>query len=217
MFKKIKIFISIIFLLILQINLLKAEEDYNNKHSYQLHDNVSLEVISSVESINKKNLFLGLNFQLKPGWKIYWKYPGKAGYPPKINWANSKNIESLEILWPKPKKFKILGMDSIGYSDEVVLPIKLILKNNNQELLANFHIDYLTCKKICIPFTDNLILKIPIGDGKRSKHEKIINKYIDKSNYSTYSNIFNSDSILNFGWILHYCAKRSLRPSGGQN
>ena len=59
----------------------------------------------------------------------------------------------------------------------------------------------MTCKKICIPFNDNLKLNIPIGDGKISKYGKIINEYIDKSNYSNYSNFFNPDSILFFLFI----------------
>ena len=92
-------------------------------------------------------------------------------------------------------------MESIGYSNEVVLPIKLILKKKNEELLANFDIDYLTCKKICIPFRDNLVLNIPNGDGQVSKYEKIISKYIDKSDYLTYSNLFNQDSILFYLFI----------------
>ena len=174
----------------------------NSKKALISHEHVSLELISSVNSIPKENnLHLGLYFKLDPGWKIYWKYPGKAGYPPNIDWTKSKNIKDLEILWPKPEKFKILGMESIGYSKEVILPIKLILENNNEELLVNFDVDYLTCKKICIPFNDNLILNIPIGDGEISKYEKIISEYINKSNYSNYSNFLNPDSILFFLFI----------------
>ena len=185
--------------------ILFAFEEYENKLAYKIHNNVSIEVISSVNSIYKENnLYLGLYFKLDPGWKIYWKYPGKAGYPPNIDWSKSKNIKDLEILWPKPEKFKILGMESVGYSKEVILPIKLILENNNEELIVNFDVDYLTCKKICIPFNDNLKLNIPIGDGKISKYGKIINEYIDKSNYSNYSNysnFLNPDSILFFLFI----------------
>ena len=182
--------------------ILFAYEEYENKLAYKIHNNVSIEVISSVNSIYKENnLYLGLYFKLDPGWKIYWKYPGKAGYPPNIDWSKSKNIKDLEILWPKPEKFKILGMESVGYSKEVILPIKLILENNNEELIVNFDVDYLTCKKICIPFNDNLKLNIPIGDGKISKYGKIINEYIDKSNYSNYSNFLNPDSILFFLFI----------------
>jgi len=174
----------------------------NSEKTHVSHEHVSLELISSVNSIPKENnLHLGLYFKLDPGWKIYWKYPGKAGYPPNIDWTKSKNIKDLEILWPKPEKFKILGMESIGYSKEVILPIKLILENNNEELLVNFDVDYLTCKKICIPFNDNLILNIPTGDGQVSEYGKVINQYIDKSNYLNYSSLLNPDSILLFLFI----------------
>ena len=174
----------------------------NSEKTLVSHEHVSLELISSVNSIPKENnLYLGLYFKLDPGWKIYWKYPGKAGYPPDIDWVKSKNIKDLEILWPKPEEFEILGMESLGYSKEVILPIKLIIENNNEKLLANFDVDYLTCKKICIPFKDNLILNIPTGDGQVSKYGKVINKYIDKSNYLDYSNLLNPDSILLFLFI----------------
>ena len=174
----------------------------NSEKTLVSHEHVSLELISSVNSIPKENnLHLGLYFKLDPGWKIYWKYPGKAGYPPGIDWVKSKNIKDLEILWPKPEEFEILGMESLGYSKEVILPIKLIIENNNEKLLANFDVDYLTCKKICIPFNDNLILNIPTGDGQVSEYGKVINKYIDKSNYLDYSNLLNPDSILLFLFI----------------
>ena len=81
---------------------------------------------------------------MDPGWKIYWKYPGKAGYPPDIDWKDSNNIKNLEILWPKPKKFEILGMQSIGYSNNIILPVKVSLSKNNELVVANFNIDYLT-------------------------------------------------------------------------
>ena len=174
----------------------------NSEKTLVSHEHVSLELISSVNSIPKENnLYLGLYFKLDPGWKIYWKYPGKAGYPPDIDWVKSKNIKDLEILWPKPEEFEILGMESLGYSKEVILPIKLIIENNNEKLLANFDVDYLTCKKICIPFNDNLILNIPTGDGQVSKYGKVINQYIDKSNYLNYSSLLNPDSILLFLFI----------------
>ena len=174
----------------------------NSEKTLVSHEHVSLELISSVNSIPKENnLHLGLYFKLDPGWKIYWKYPGKAGYPPGIDWVKSKNIKDLEILWPKPEKFEILGMESLGYSKEVILPIKLIIENNNEKLLANFDVDYLTCKKICIPFNDNLILNIPTGDGQVSEYGKVINQYIDKSNYLNYSSLLNPDSILLFLFI----------------
>ena len=136
---------------------LKAELNYNNKLAYQTHEHVTLEIISHVNSLGQNNyLNFGLYFKLKPGWKIYWKNPGQAGYPPTINWDKSKNIEKLEILWPKPKKFEILGMESIGYSGDIVLPLELQLKTLSKSLFINFTVDYLICYKVCIPIIDEL-------------------------------------------------------------
>ena len=192
----------LLFLLFITIFSFISLAQKNSEKTLVSHEHVSLELISSVNSIPKENnLHLGLYFKLDPGWKIYWKYPGKAGYPPDIDWVKSKNIKDLEILWPKPEEFEILGMKSLGYSKEVILPIKLIIENNNEKLLANFDVDYLTCKKICIPFNDNLILNIPTGDGQVSEYGKVINQYIDKSNYLNYSSLLNPDSILLFLFI----------------
>ena len=192
----------LLFLLFITIFSFISLAQKNSEKTLVSHEHVSLELISTVNSIPiENNLHLGLYFKLDPGWKIYWKYPGKAGYPPDIDWVKSKNIKDLEILWPKPEKFEILGMESLGYSKEVILPIKLIIENNNEKLLANFDVDYLTCKKICIPFNDNLILNIPTGDGQVSEYGKVINQYIDKSNYLNYSSLLNPDSILLFLFI----------------
>ena len=65
-------------------------------------------------------------------------------------------------------------------------------------MFINFDVDYLTCKEICVPLNDNLILNIPAGNGQSSEYAKLIAEYVDKVNYSSYSNIFNTNSILFF-------------------
>ena len=90
---------------------------FAQKDNEKTHKHVSLELISSVNTVGKEQeLHLGLYFKLDPGWKIYWKYPGKAGYPPNIDWSKSKNLKDLEIMWPKPEEFEVLSIKSFGYS-----------------------------------------------------------------------------------------------------
>ncbi|HZT50629.1 MAG TPA: protein-disulfide reductase DsbD domain-containing protein, partial [Stellaceae bacterium] len=48
---------------------------------------------------------LGLEFRLKPHWKIYWRSPGDAGYPPRLDWSGSKNLAAAELAWPAPQRF----------------------------------------------------------------------------------------------------------------
>ena len=60
-------------------------------------------IISPTTHINNQNeLYLGLQYQLKKGWKTYWSAPGEGGFPQNIDWSKSKNIENIEILWPTP-------------------------------------------------------------------------------------------------------------------
>ena len=33
---------------------------------------------------------LGLQFQMEPGWKIYWRSPGDAGFPPSLDWSGDR-------------------------------------------------------------------------------------------------------------------------------
>src|SRR5690606_4870605 len=66
---------------------------------------------------------LGLQFRMRPGWKIYWRSPGEGGYPPRPDWTGSENFGGASIAWPAPERFSILGIDSIGYAGEVVLPV----------------------------------------------------------------------------------------------
>ncbi len=180
-------------------NALKAGSNYANELAYKNHEHVSLELISPVNSIGQENnLNFGLFFKLKPGWKIYWKNPGKAGYPPSIDWVKSKNIEELKILWPKPKKFEILGMESIGYSGNIVLPIDLQIKDLSKSLFINFNVDYLICNKVCIPIIDELILELPAGNGEKSKNAELIQTYLKKVEQNSTINDLKFNKILIF-------------------
>ena len=95
------------------------------------------------------------------GWKTYWYSPGEGGYPQTLDWKKSTNISSLEILWPTPEEFDILGFKSIGYEKEVIFPLKIELINVNQTSIFSFDLNYLTCKDICIPGSAHLELILP--------------------------------------------------------
>src|SRR5208282_5554319 len=56
-------------------------------------------------------LRLGLEFELEPGWKIYWRSPGAAGFPPRLDWAGSQNLAGVAMAWPRPTRFSVLGLD----------------------------------------------------------------------------------------------------------
>jgi suppressor for copper-sensitivity B len=101
----------------------------------------------------------GLQFEMAPGWKIYWRSPGDAGYPPTVDWKGSENLASAELLWPAPKRFTLFGLETVGYEKEVVLPVTVRLERAGRPMRLSAAVDYLTCNDICIPYQAELTLE----------------------------------------------------------
>jgi DsbC/DsbD-like thiol-disulfide interchange protein len=94
----------------------------------------------------------GIAFQLQPGWKTYWRTPGDSGVPPRFDFSKSDNIEAVTILWPAPTKFDDgAGGHSLGYHDQIVLPLRIVAKNADKPVTLRAAINYAVCEKLCIP------------------------------------------------------------------
>src|ERR1700720_3214887 len=98
----------------------------------------------------------GIAFQLEPGWKTYWRTPGDSGVPPRFDFSKSDNIEAVTILWPAPAKFYDgAGGHSMGYHDQIVLPLRIVAKNAYKPVTLRADISYAVCEKLCIPVEAN--------------------------------------------------------------
>ena len=93
----------------------------------------------------------GLQFRLKPGWKVYWRSPGDAGYPPQPDFGEMVNAAAGELRWPVPERFSVLGLETLGYEDEVILPFDVSAADLTRDAEIRATVRYLTCKEICIP------------------------------------------------------------------
>ena len=119
----------------------------------------------------------GLHFRLEEGWKIYWRSPGDAGFPPQLDWAASDNLAFARVDWPAPERFSILGFETMGYKGEVVLPITATLGESGRPLRLKADLKYLTCKDICIPYETKIALDIGAGPPAPSAFAHLINRY----------------------------------------
>jgi DsbC/DsbD-like thiol-disulfide interchange protein len=94
----------------------------------------------------------GVALQLQPGWKTYWRSPGDSGVPPRFDFSKSDNVEAVTVLWPAPTKFDDgAGGHSLGYHDQIVLPLRIVTKNADKPVTLRADIAYAVCEKICIP------------------------------------------------------------------
>src|SRR5215831_18389812 len=101
----------------------------------------------------------GIAIQLEPGWKTYWRTPGDSGVPPRFDFSKSENVDAVTVLWPAPMKFDDgAGGNSLGYHDQVVLPLRIVAKNADKPVTLRADINYAVCEKLCIPVEANVQL-----------------------------------------------------------
>ena len=102
----------------------------------------------------------GLEIRLDPHFKTYWRTPGDSGLPPVLDWSESRNLRSVEIVWPAPTRFEDQAGSSIGYKDRLVLPLRVTPENVAQPVVLDLRIDYAVCEKVCIPAHGEAKLKL---------------------------------------------------------
>jgi DsbC/DsbD-like thiol-disulfide interchange protein len=94
----------------------------------------------------------GIAIQLQPGWHTYWRTPGDSGVPPRFDFSKSDNVEAVTVLWPAPTKFDDgAGGTSLGYTQQIVLPLRIVAKNADKPVKLRAAINYAVCEKLCIP------------------------------------------------------------------
>lgn len=122
-------------------------------------------LISPYVAAAEGELRLGLHVRLEPGWHIYWKNSGDAGYPPAVTLSGAAVSEG-RVMWPAPRRFDLPGgLVAFGYEDEVVYPLRARLGGmgaERVELAAD--VDYVVCEVDCIPYRAQLALVQPLAE-----------------------------------------------------
>jgi DsbC/DsbD-like thiol-disulfide interchange protein len=107
----------------------------------------------------------GVELKLQSGWKTYWRYPGDSGVPPVFDFGGSENVKSVTVLWPAPERFSDGAGYSIGYKDSVILPLRVIPRNDRKPVTLRLKLDYAVCESLCVPAKANVELQFTSGDG----------------------------------------------------
>ena len=139
-------------------------------------------LVSAVSAMGYlKELPLGLEFRLAPGWKIYWRTPGEAGLPPTLDlqMADGAPLQS-QIEWPVPKRFNAFGFDNFGYADAVILPVAVRGYDRGAALQIRGQIEALICSNICVPLAGTLRLDLADGPAEPSSMAMVIAQFAAK-------------------------------------
>ncbi len=122
-------------------------------------------------------LRLGVQLELEPGWKTYWRNPGDAGIPPRFSWKGSDNIKPPRMLWPAPERMADEFGVSIGYKHGALLPVRIEASRRGEPVKLALEVNYGVCAEVCIPVTTRLKLELAPGSAASGPHDALIAKW----------------------------------------
>ncbi len=135
------------------------------------HGSVRLIAAEAALAPGEAPLRLGVQFRTAPGWHVYWKNPGDAGFPPRVDLLAPAELVGqeprIEIEYPAPHRFVLPGgLFAIGYEGEIVYPLKprpFTPPAGARTVRIEADVDYLTCEVDCVPYRYRLTLDLPVG------------------------------------------------------
>lgn len=137
---------------------------------------VSLDVLPGWRTESGTHM-AGLQVQLAPGWKTYWRAPGDGGIPPRFGWQGSENLDGVALHWPVPEVFHQNDMRSIGYHGTIVIPIELNLPDAGAPARMRGQVQIGICEEICVPVVLDFDAVLPT---EGSRHPSIIAALLDR-------------------------------------
>jgi DsbC/DsbD-like thiol-disulfide interchange protein len=146
-------------------------------------DLVKAELLADVNSVKPGEPFTaGVLLKMKAHWHVYWKNPGDAGLPTRVEWKLPEGFAAGELKFPIPVTFEQPGpVLGYGYEDEVLLtatitPPKNVALGKSVELSAE--VTWLVCDpKTCIPGNASLKLEFPVSDTTKPANTELFAKW----------------------------------------
>ena len=113
-------------------------------------DNARLELVGG-DGGKRGSYVAGVAITMPPGSHTYWKMPGDAGVPPVFDFAGSRNLRSVHVLYPVPRRITEEGLEAFGYLDDVTFPVEVQAADPAKPVELGAAVAYAVCNRICIP------------------------------------------------------------------
>ena len=106
----------------------------------------------------------GVLFTLADDWHLYWRNPGEAGLPPRIQWRVPPGWAVRDSPWPAPQRFADGTLVSYGYATEVLLSavISVPAAAAAESLEIGADVSWLGCQEACVPGRASLSQRLSI-------------------------------------------------------
>ena len=117
-----------------------------------------------------KTLTVCFNIKHDDKWHTYWKNPGIAGVPIKLDWDLPEGFEAGPIQWARPQRVKMAIYNTFGYEGEVTLLIDIKTPANLEpgtevELKATSF--WMMCADTCHPSSAKFSVTVPVATSSQ--------------------------------------------------
>lgn len=107
--------------------------------------------------------------KIAPGWHTYWRNPGDSGGATSLTWTLPAGVAADPILWPLPRRQRLMSLMNYGYSGEVLLPVPIHVPasaRSGEVLTLTADALFLVCSdQMCVPQPLTLSLALPVREG----------------------------------------------------
>lgn len=116
-----------------------------------------------------QSAWLGVRFDVEPGWHIYWENPGDSGMSTSVELSADQGRVGT-LAWPTPRRIDGAGgLTSYGYEGSTTLLRPLEVEPDAKGVVrVSGEARWLVCKEDqCIPGSADLGLSVPVGTATR--------------------------------------------------
>lgn len=104
---------------------------------------------------------VGLELDMPPNTKTYWRIPGETGIPAQFDFAGSSGLADAAVQWPYPEIDESDGFRDYVYHGHLVLPVSFTANGSAAALNATVTLG--VCSDICVPARVKFALPMAFG------------------------------------------------------
>ena len=90
----------------------------------------------------------------------YWRNPGDAGVAPRFDFSGSRNLGSVEVIYPAPERHDEGGAEAFGWRKSVIFPVSVRPADPGAPVVLDLKLEYAACEEICVPSDAHLRFKL---------------------------------------------------------
>lgn len=106
---------------------------------------------------------LAIDFEIDPGWHIYFAHPGQSGIATRIRWQLPSAVTVDSLRWPVPSREVTEGLVTHVYRGHAVLFTTLHIGATQGPLHLRASVTFGACETQCVQGKAEVSLDLPVG------------------------------------------------------